>query len=68
MTSPAQQFLDRHWPEEWPSEFETGGYEFYDSTLKDWEQEREAAIQDRWIEFRDEITSHLKRQEVINAR
>ena len=52
MTSQAQHFLETHWPEEWP-EYDDEGWAFYKSILKEWELEHEAAIQDRWIEFRD---------------
>ena len=48
MISPAQQFMDRHRPEEWPEDSDA-----YELILKEWELEYEAAIQDRWIEFRD---------------
>ena len=48
MTSQAQHFLETHRPEEWPEDSDA-----YDLILKEWELEYEAAIQDRWIEFRD---------------
>lgn len=63
----AGEFLDKHWPEEWP-EYAGEGVAFYESTLKEWELECEAAIQDRWIEFRDKITSHMKAEAPTKER
>ena len=57
MNDVAQQFLETHWPAEWP-EYDGEGVAFFNRILKEWEQEYKAAIHDRWIEFRDETSSH----------
>ena len=48
MSKLAQDFMDDHWPDEWPERGDA-----YDLILAEWEQEYKAAILDRWIEFRD---------------
>ena len=60
--TPAHQFLDEHWPEAWP-EYDGEGVAFYDSILKEWEQEYKAAILDRWIEFC--ITHQIKQKAAV---
>ena len=47
MTTPAQAFLEKHWP----LEGEPLGATHYLRTLKAWEAEYAAAIADRWFEF-----------------
>ena len=52
----AQSYLEANWPDAW---FDADGeYIDWDNTLAQFTQELQAAIHDRWIEFRDETSSH----------
>ena len=61
MISPAQKFIDKQWPDEWP-EYDEGGKVFYDTALKEWEEEYNDAVWERWTEFRDETTRLMKQK------
>ena len=52
----AQAYLEANWPDAWCDA--DGEYIDWDNTLAQFTQELQAAIHDRWIEFRDETSSH----------
>ena len=52
----AQDYLEANWPDAWVAE--DGEYIDWDKTLAQFTQELRDAIHDRWIEFRDETSSH----------
>ena len=52
----AQDYLEANWPDAW---FDADGeYIDWDKTLAQFTEELQGAIHDRWIEFRDETSSH----------
>ena len=52
----AQAYLEANWPDAW---FDADGeYIDWDKTLAQFTEELQGAIHDRWIEFRDETSSH----------
>ena len=70
MISPAQQFLDSNWPEEWPDYGENS--DFYDRIQKEWEEEYQAGIEDRWHDFKKQTDPQREiremEQEAADAR
>ena len=52
----AQDYLEANWPDAWRDA--DGEYIDWDNTVAQFTQELQDAIHDRWIEFRDETSSH----------
>ena len=52
----AEDLLEANWPDAWRDA--DGGYSDWDNTVAQFTQELQDAIHDRWIEFRDETSSH----------
>ena len=45
----AESYLDYRWPDDWPRD------EYTLELAADWQADMEAAVADRWIEFRNRI-------------